>query len=310
MNTKNKPLTYFGNGLLQDNYGLSPYLPNEEIIQAVNVAIRLQRPLLVRGEPGCGKTRLAESVAAEFYKDRWRDHLQKWYIRSTTQAEDGLYSFDHVGRMRDSQIPEERGKMKEAYVSLGPIGRAIEASQKSKSLEIVLIDEIDKADIDMPNDLLDLLENYAFTIKETGQTFETSLPPLIIITSNDEKELSHAFLRRCIFLWIDLPDEIKLLEIAQSVFHSYDNKLLINNLEKLVNKFIFIYKELKNNRSQKLPSTSEMLDWLKAIDFGIQLNEFSEKNLNEFLTIETKRVPYTETLIKADQDNFLNQSFQ
>ena len=192
---------------------LYPYLPYEELIEAVNLAIYLERPLLLKGEPGCGKTRLAGAVAYELGLP-----LEAWYIKSTTQAKDGLYTYDAVTRLRDAQLAAAGRIIKDediprisdpaTYVQWGPIGRAFQNDQRT----VVLIDEIDKADIDFPNDLLLELDQQKFIVNETQGEIVAKAAPIVFITSNDEKDLPDAFLRRCLFHYVEFPNPERLIE--------------------------------------------------------------------------------------------------
>lgn len=308
-----KPDLYKGESLRKRKYEADPYLPSEEMIRAVNVACHLRRPLLVRGEPGCGKTRLAEAIAVEWHKQNWKKNLKKWPIRSTTKVQEGFYSFDHVARLRDSQIEEERNKPIQDYVRLGPLGEAIRYSKREPyKPPVVLIDEIDKADIDLPNDLLDLLEYYSFKIEETGEEHVAKQSPLIIITSNDEKELSNAFLRRCVFLWINFPKEEKLVDIAKAFFPMEDSDEDWQKcLPDLVSKFLNIRKSMMGKRSIKLPSTSEMLDWLRSLDrYTLDAEgEREMKKVENILKKDSREVVFPETLFKTKEDYFAGSQF-
>ena len=201
---------------------LMPYLPSEELVEAVNLAIFLERPLLLKGEPGCGKTRLARAVAYELQLP-----FETWYVKSTSRARDGLYTYDAVGRLRDAQLAAnrmvaeaERDRIKQpgAYVNWEPLGRAFLNVQRT----VVLIDEIDKADIDFPNDLLLELDERRFKVDEIGQTIQAKTAPIVFITSNDEKDLPDAFLRRCLFHYVEVSQQATAGGNYQSFIHPTD----------------------------------------------------------------------------------------
>ncbi|MDZ7959533.1 MAG: MoxR family ATPase [Aulosira sp. DedQUE10] len=240
-----------------------PYLPNQELIEAVNLAIYLERPLLLKGKPGCGKTKLARAVAYELNLP-----FEAWYVKSTSRGQDGLYTYDAVGRLRDAQLSasgrikdEEIEKINdpETYVRWGPLGRAFQNSQRT----VVLIDEIDKADIDFPNDLLLELDERRFFVEETGKVIRARTAPIVFITSNDEKELPDAFLRRCLFHYVEFPDHDQLLRIVRSRFVDASEALV----EQAVNRFVDLRKEMQKEtgRTSKNVSTSELLDWFKVL---------------------------------------------
>ena len=215
---KNGQLVYTGKPITPEESresGIAPYLPSPALINAVNLAIFLEkRPLLLKGEPGCGKTRLAEAVAYEL-----KLPIERWYIKSTSRARDGLYTYDAVRRLHDAQLVK-MGKKTESkvdnldyYIKKGALGKAFESERRT----VVLIDEIDKADIDFPNDLLRELDEQKFTIEETGEVVEAKHPPIVFVTSNDEKDLPDAFLRRCLFHYIPFPTQ-QLADIVQVHF--------------------------------------------------------------------------------------------
>lgn len=259
-----------------------PYIPSEDIKELVRLAQILQRPVLIKGEPGSGKTQLARSVAYEWYGNDYKDHFFEWQVKSTSKAVDGLYSFDHVGRLRDSQLGNV--KEKRSYRTFGPMGLAfLTSTQEAPS--ILLIDEIDKADIDFPNDLLLELDERRFTIpdSETGEVIETRYPPLIFITSNDERELPEAFLRRCLFMYIKFPDDKQLKEIInahlpgllttqRAVVKSTDAlKPDETFVDKLIERFTRLKRDIDTNPADnKRISTSELLDWLRGFLYDLE----------------------------------------
>ncbi len=242
---------------------LFPYLPSDDLVEAVNIAIQLERPLLLKGEPGCGKTQLAYSVAHNLNLP-----LDAFYVKSTSRARDGLYTYDTVGRLRDAQLaatgqtsPQELERIKKpmSYVRLGPIGRAFVKDRRT----VVLIDEIDKADIDFPNDLLLELDERRFIIEETGTEVKAKNPPIVIITSNDEKDLPNAFLRRCLFHYIEFPNREQLIEIVKVHFPTAQEVLV----EKAVDSFRNLRQEMQKFEigRGKLVSTSELIDWFRIL---------------------------------------------
>ncbi|MFT4714996.1 MAG: MoxR-like ATPase [Paracoccaceae bacterium] len=229
--------------------GTKTYVATDDLNVAVNASITLERPLLVKGEPGTGKTELARQVAESLGLP-----ILEWNIKSTTKAQQGLYEYDAVSRLRDSQLGEEKVHDVANYIKKGKLWEAFEADQKV----VLLIDEIDKADIEFPNDLLQELDRMEFFVYETGQTVTAKIRPIIIITSNNEKELPDAFLRRCFFHYIRFPDQDTLRQIVE-VHHPDIKPALVS--EALTQ--FFSIRETPGLK--KKPSTSEVLDWLKLL---------------------------------------------
>ncbi|CAB3806126.1 hypothetical protein LMG28688_06308 [Paraburkholderia caffeinitolerans] len=229
--------------------GSSQYVATDDLKLAVNAAITLKRPLLIKGEPGTGKTMLAEEVAAALDMP-----LMQWHIKSTTKAQQGLYEYDAVSRLRDSQLGDERVNDIRNYIVKGVLWQAFESEQQS----VLLIDEIDKADIEFPNDLLRELDRMEFYVYETRELVKAKQRPLVIITSNNEKELPDAFLRRCFFHYISFPDPATMQRIVEVHYPGIRSDLLSAAMESFF--------ELRNVAGlKKKPSTSELLDWLKLL---------------------------------------------
>lgn len=255
--------------------GSKDYIASPELKDIVNVAYDLQRPLLVRGEPGTGKTLLARSVASSLGMP-----LLTWHIKSTSKAQEGLYTYDTVQRLNDSRFGDGDVSDIKQYIKLGPLGQAFAMEERS----IVLIDEIDKADIEFPNDLLHELDAMSFYIPETGETIKAKQRPVIIITSNAEKELPDAFLRRCIFHYIQFPDESLMREIISVHFPDIDDKLI----QQCLLRFYWL-RDLDEIR--KKPSTSELLDWIGALlKGGIDVKRLE------------KELPFLGVLLKKEND--------
>ncbi len=229
--------------------GTQDYVATPDLMLAVNAAITLQRPLLIKGEPGTGKTMLAEEVARALDLP-----LLQWHVKSTTKAQQGLYEYDAVSRLRDSQLGDDRVKDIANYIVKGVLWQAFEAETPT----VVLIDEIDKADIEFPNDLLRELDRMEFHVYETRQTVRARHRPLVFITSNNEKELPDAFLRRCFFHYIKFPDRDTMQAIVDVHFPGLKKALLAEALE-----VFFGLREIPGLK--KKPSTSELLDWLKLL---------------------------------------------
>jgi len=229
--------------------GTDTYVATDDLTVAVNAAVTLERPLLVKGEPGTGKTELARQVASALGLP-----MLEWNIKSTTKAQQGLYEYDAVSRLRDSQLGEEKVHDVANYIKKGKLWQAFDADQKL----VLLIDEIDKADIEFPNDLLQELDKMEFHVYETGQTVKARHRPIVIITSNNEKELPDAFLRRCFFHYIRFPDVDTLRKIVDVHHPGIKEALLTTALTQF-------YDIREQAGLKKKPSTSEVLDWLKLI---------------------------------------------
>ena len=229
--------------------GTSNYIATKDLQLAVNAAITLERPLLIKGEPGTGKTMLAEELAASLGTD-----LIQWHIKSTTKAQQGLYEYDAVSRLRDSQLGDDRVHDIGNYIVKGKLWQAFEAGNRP----ILLIDEIDKADIEFPNDLLLELDKMEFFVYETQERVVATERPIVIITSNNEKELPDAFLRRCFFHYIQFPTPEEMQQIVDVHFPDLKKKLLDEAL-----KAFFEIRDVPGLK--KKPSTSELIDWLKLL---------------------------------------------
>jgi MoxR-like ATPase len=254
---------YRGTGLSPDGDAdrRYPYLADEQLVKIVNMAIYLERPLLIKGPPGCGKTKLAASIAHELGLP-----LHEWYVKSTSRARDGLYTIDMVRRLQDAQLQKQQAQRMTPYLRFGPLGDALRMPGES----VVLIDEIDKADIDFPNDLLRELEAKEFTIEELDEQDLTDedrrngfrktyqgAKPIIVITSNDEKDLPDAFLRRCVFCWIEFPEPPRLLDIVRV------NAPGLKLETVLVRRAIARMNDLRRiDGVRKKPATSELIDWV------------------------------------------------
>ncbi|MDA0653467.1 MAG: MoxR family ATPase [Proteobacteria bacterium] len=229
--------------------GTESYVTTDDLNMAVNAAVTLERPLLVKGEPGTGKTLLAEEVARSLGKT-----LYQWHIKSTTKAKHGLYEYDAVSRLRDSQLGADKVEDIRNYIEKGPLWRAFDSEEQA----MILIDEIDKADIEFPNDLLQELDRMEFYVHETQETIKAKQRPIIIITSNNEKELPDAFLRRCFFHYIQFPSAETMTAIVDVHFPGIQKRLIREALS--------AFYELREVPGlKKRPSTSELLDWLKLL---------------------------------------------
>ncbi|MFC1968009.1 AAA family ATPase [Chloroflexota bacterium] len=261
--------------------GSADYVASEALRSAVNVSIALKRPLLIRGEPGTGKTLLAHSISRGVGK-----RLIIWNIKSTTKAQEGLYIYDTVQRLNDSRFADKDVSDIKQYIKLGKLGQAFVSPEQL----VLLIDEIDKADLEFPNDLLNELDEMSFHIPETNETIATNHRPIVIITSNAEKELPDAFLRRCVFHYIEFPDTALMEEIVKVHFPDIQQNLLRESL-----KTFYALREIDDLR--KKPSTSELIDWIQALMAGGIPHEAI-----------FREVPFLGTLLKkeTDHDHFTN----
>jgi len=254
--------------------GTKTYIASEDLKHAVNVAVALGRPLLVRGEPGTGKTLLAENLAASLGLP-----LLRWHVKSTTKAKDGLYVYDTVQRLHDSRFGGDVGDIAK-YIKLGPLGESLAAPSRV----VLLIDEIDKADIEFPNDLLLELDAMRFRIDETGREISATERPVVIITSNNEKELPDAFLRRCVFHYIQFPDRELMAEIVRVHHPDITDRVLDNALE-------MFFSLRSTPKLRKKPSTSELIDWICALKkAGVDLSKVGHG------------IPFLGTLLKTEAD--------
>ncbi|MDX1477935.1 MAG: MoxR family ATPase [Saprospiraceae bacterium] len=260
---------------------ISAYIISKPLVRAVNAAIVADRPLLLKGEPGCGKTKLARAVAAKYHGPELYQYYFEWHVKSRSRAQEGGYTFDHLQRLRDTTVaqvdPEarERAADPKQYLTLGPMGFAFRAEHKNGKKPILLIDEIDKGDIDFPNDLLLELDEMRFRIHELPGEHFVAAPrgkrPLVFITSNDERELPPAFLRRCLYYKIPPFGPDMLFKIASTKIREYYEEVEMKDKPEITDdtlkKFVKAFDDAKKGAIAKAPSTSELLDWLKLLTY-------------------------------------------
>ncbi len=269
------PAILFGMNASTAYRGTTGYIASAELMQTVDVAVLLARPLLIKGEPGTGKTMLAQSIAESLGMP-----LVTWNIKSTTKAQDGLYVYDTVQRLYDSQFRDHDVRDISQYIKLGRLGQAFVAEERV----VVLIDEVDKADLEFPNDLLWELDQMEFNVPETGETVGARHRPVVVITSNAEKELPDAFLRRCVFHYISFPDADMMRRIVRVHHPDLEDRLL-----ELAMETFYWLRSVPN--VQKKPSTSELIDWVQALAAGgVDPDEIS------------RRLPFLGVLLKKDKD--------
>jgi len=256
--------------------GTDDYIVSPSLVDAVNCAIALERPLLIKGEPGTGKTLLAENVASALGMP-----MESWHIKSTSKASEGLYVYDTVQRLNDARFGDGDVSDIRRYIRYGPLGRSFSAEERT----VLLIDEIDKADLEFPNDLLLELDQMRFTVMETGDEVAARERPVVIITSNNERELPDAFLRRCVFHFIEFPERELMQKIVAVHHDNLDSKLL----DQVLIKFYWLRDQ---NDLRKKPSTSELIDWISALlKSGISQDQLES------------HIPFMSALLKNEQDS-------
>ena len=263
--------------------GTEGYIASSALVDAVNCAIALERPLLIKGEPGTGKTLLAQHVA-----DGLGLAIEMWHIKSTTKAQDGLYVYDTVQRLNDARFGDGDVSNIRDYIRMGPMGRSFQSTERC----VLLIDEVDKADLEFPNDLLRELDEMRFTVSETSDEIEAKQRPVVIITSNNEKELPDAFLRRCVFHFIEFPDR-DLMKRIIAVHHPHLKEQL---LDQVLVKFYWLREQ---NELRKKPSTSELIDWIAVLQrSGMTVDDIE------------LHIPFLGALLKNEKDTEALEKYQ
>ncbi|MGB8193140.1 MAG: MoxR family ATPase [Chitinophagaceae bacterium] len=307
-------LTYTGTFLKQPALNLEVYDPSPELVEAVNLALLVEQPLLLMGEPGSGKTRLAEAVAAELHGENYKNHYFRWDIKSTSTAKEGIYQYDALKRMYDVNAQSASARKIRNYISYGKFAEALTEPQNGNLPNILLIDEIDKAGIDFPNDLLLEIEKKEFFIPELNERIEASSKVLIFITSNRERELPPAFLRRCLYHYIKFPAHDDLTKIIHARFGQRSNEKLVTNA---VHLFLDIRAKIEAQfaENEKKPATSELLDWFRVVNDRItrkdKLTGSEKKELERIEKYEKGKldentpIPFRQALLKTWESNQL-----
>jgi MoxR-like ATPase len=311
-----KTLTYTGDLVRKpaEELGIDPYDTSDELKEAVNLAILLKQPLLLMGEPGSGKTKLAEAVAAELHGKKWKEHYFRWDVKSTSKARDGLYQYDALGRLYDASSDDPRAKSAANYITYGQFGKALTEPQNGTIPNILLIDEVDKADIDFPNDLLLEIERREFYISETDEKVTKKSDVLLFITSNRERELPAAFLRRCLYHFINFPRHDQLVSIINNKFSKEEGDTLVNNA---VNLFLDLRTRIEGqfSENEKKPATSELIEWFRVIDhyaskgkstLGERQNAYIDiVKTYEKGSLDKMQIPFRQALLKTLESNQL-----
>lgn len=310
-------LTFTGDFLRKKNNtaGLDVYDPAPSLVEAVNLAILLEQPLLLMGEPGCGKTRLAEAVAAELHKGKYPNHFFRWDIKSTSKAKEGTYQYDALGRLYDANAQDKKAKEIGKYITYGKFAEALTSPQNGDLPNILLIDEIDKADIDFPNDLLLEIEKGEFFIPELNKKIVRKSKTLIFITSNRERDLPPAFLRRCLYHFIQFPSGEDLVKILRAKYPPDGKDTLIDGA---VNLFLDVREKVGEAfaENEKKPATSELLDWFRIIHHYSDLARakgaaketkalLSEIGSYKRGNLGHQKIPFVQALLKTWESNQL-----
>jgi len=313
-------LTYTGDKVREfkdaKKLGIDPYDTSEDLKEAVNLALYLKQPLLLMGEPGSGKTKLAEAVAAELHGDKWENHYFRWDVKSASKARDGMYQYDALGRLYAASSKDPRAESAEPFTKYGQFGLALTEPQNGDIPNIVLIDEVDKADIDFPNDLLLEIEKGEFIIAEQDNKKITKTSEvLVFITSNRERELPAAFLRRCLYHFINFPKRDQLISIINNKFGKAKDDTVVSNA---VDLFLDLRGKIEGQfaENEKKPATSELIEWFRALDRYTKpedkngLGEKEKAYIDMIInykkgTVDKSTIPFRQTLLKTYESNQL-----